>query len=194
MYLIVGLGNPGFEYRKTRHNVGFMVIERWAFNLRIALKEEGLAKYSLVQFEDNRNVILMCPLTYMNLSGKAVKAYKACYGVRAQNILVIHDDLDLPLGRVRISRNGGSGGHKGISSIIEALGTKDFPRLRIGIGRPRFGEDVVDYVLSPFYEDEWEVVEKVLDIAIEGCELFISKGIDFAMNKVNSKNLAKGGR
>lgn len=193
MYLIVGLGNPGIEYRETRHNVGFMVIEKWSSNLGITLRETKLAKDALIQFNDKK-VILMCPLTYMNLSGKAVKAYKDYYGIQTEDILVVHDDLDLPVGRVKISRNGGSGGHRGVSSVIEYLGSKEFPRVRIGIGRPRFGEDIVDYVLSPFYEDEWEIVEKVLDVAIEGCEAFISHGIDFAMNKVNSKNLAKGGR
>ncbi len=192
VYLIVGLGNPVIQYRDTRHNVGFMVIERWASELRISLKEDNVARYGMVQFKDKR-VILQCPLTYMNLSGRAVKLYKEQYSIMNENIMVVHDDLDFPVGRLRIARDGGSGGHKGISSIINALNSKEFARLRIGIGRPRYGEAVEEYVLSPFYKDELKIVEKVIDVAIEGCELFVSKGIDYAMNRINPQNLVKGG-
>ncbi len=192
VYLIVGLGNPGVQYRDTRHNVGFMVIERWASELKISLRENSVAKYGMVQFGDKK-VILQCPLTYMNLSGRAVKLYKERYGVLNEDIMVVHDDLDLPLGRLRVARDGGSGGHKGVSSIIEALGSKEFARLRIGIGRPRYSESVEEYVLSPFYSDELETLEKVVDLAVEGCELFVSKGIDHAMNRINPQNLVKGG-
>ena len=192
VYLIVGLGNPGVRYRDTRHNVGFMVIERWASELKISLRENSVAKYGMVQFGDKK-VILQCPLTYMNLSGRAVKLYKEWYGVLNEDIMVVHDDLDLPLGRLRIARDGGSGGHKGVFSIIEALGSKEFARLRIGIGRPRYSESVEEYVLSPFYSDELETLEKVVDLAVEGCELFVSKGIDHAMNRINPQNLVKGG-
>jgi len=192
VYLIVGLGNPGVQYRDTRHNVGFMVIERWASELKISLRENSVAKYGMVQFGDKK-VILQCPLTYMNLSGRAVKLYKEWYGVLNEDIMVVHDDLDLPLGRLRIARDGGSGGHKGVFSIIEALGSKEFARLRIGIGRPRYSESVEEYVLSPFYSDELETLEKVVDLAVEGCELFVSKGIDHAMNRINPQNLVKGG-
>jgi len=192
VYLIVGLGNPGVRYRDTRHNVGFMVIERWASELKISLRENSVAKYGMVQFGDKK-VILQCPLTYMNLSGRAVKLYKERYGVLNEDIMVVHDDLDLPLGRLRVARDGGSGGHKGVSSIIEALGSKEFARLRIGIGRPRYSESVEEYVLSPFYSDELETLEKVVDLAVEGCELFVSKGIDHAMNRINPQNLVKGG-
>ncbi len=192
VYLIVGLGNPGIQYRDTRHNVGFMVIERWASELKISLREDNVARYGMVQFEDKR-VILECPLTYMNLSGRAVKLYKERYGIMNENILVVHDDLDLPLGRLRIVRDGGSGGHKGVFSIINSLGSKEFARLRIGIGRPRYGEAVEEYVLFPFYKDQLETIERVIDVAVEGCELFVSKGIDYAMNRINPQNLVKGG-
>ncbi len=192
MYLIVGLGNPGFEYRGTRHNIGFRVIEEWVSELGLVFKENYYSRYTMVQFYDKK-VILQCPLTFMNLSGKAVRIFRDQFEIKNHNIMVVHDDLDLLMGKLRIARNGGSGGHKGISSIIDALGTKDFTRLRIGIGRPRYGESVEDFVLSPFYEDEMEIVEKIIPVAIEGCELFISKGIDHAMNKVNAQNLGKGG-
>ena len=192
MYLIVGLGNPGIEYRETRHNIGCRVVEEWALNLGIALEKDMYSRYAMIQFDDKK-VILQCPLTFMNLSGNAVKAYVDYYDIHNENIMVVHDDLDLPVGRLKIVRNGGSGGHKGILSIIESLSTKDFARLKIGIGRPRYGERIEDFVLSPFYEDHMEIIEKVIPIAIEGCELFISYGIDHAMNKINAQNLGKGG-
>ena len=192
MYLIVGLGNPGLEYRDTRHNIGFRVIEEWALELGIALKTDTCSRYGMVQFDDKR-VILQMPLTFMNLSGNAVKLYRDYHKIQDEDIMVIHDDLDLPVGKLRMTRNGGSGGHKGVLSIIDALGTKNFARLRFGIGRPRYGEDIEEFVLSPFYEDEIEVVEKLIFLAIEGCELFVSRGIDFAMNKINAQNLGKGG-
>ena len=184
MYLIVGLGNPGSEFENTRHNLGFRVIESWVSKLGVNLIESDLCKVAFVEL-GGKKVILQCPLTFMNLSGKAVRAYKDCYDIKTENILVIHDDLDLPLGRLRLARNGGSGGHKGVQSIIEELGSQDFPRLRIGIGRPRYGERIEDFVLSPFYKDQRKTIEKVIPIAIEGCELFVSNGIDYAMNKIN---------
>lgn len=188
----MGLGNPGFEYQVTRHNIGFRVIERWALELGIALKEDGYSRYGMIQFGDKK-VILQCPLTYMNLSGKAVRLYKDYYQIYNEDIMVVHDDLDLPVGKLRIARNGGSGGHKGVLSVIRSLGSKDFARFRIGIGRPRYGEDIEDFVLSPFYEDEIEIMEQIIPLVIEGCELFISRGIGYAMNKINAQNLAKGG-
>ncbi len=193
VYLIVGLGNPGLEYRDTRHNAGFMVIERWASELGVVLKEDKWARWGIVQFDDNKKVILQCPLTFMNLSGEAVRIYKEYYRIPYENLMVIHDDLDLQVGRLKIARDGGSGGHKGVLSIIEALGSKDFPRLRIGIGRPKYGESIEEYVLSPFYKEEMEIIERVISLAVEGCKLFITKGIDHAMNKINPQNLVKGG-
>lgn len=193
MYLIVGLGNPGLEYRDTRHNAGFMVIERWASELGVVLKEDKWARCGIVQFDEDKKVILQCPLTFMNLSGEAVRIYKEYYRIPYENLMVIHDDLDLQVGRLKIARDGGSGGHKGVLSIIEALGSKDFPRLRIGIGRPKYGESIEEYVLSPFYKEEMEIIERVISLAVEGCKLFIAKGIDYAMNKINSQNLCGGG-
>jgi len=188
VYLIVGLGNPGVEYQETRHNIGFRVIEEWASELGISLKKSGYSRCAMVRFDDRR-VILQCPLTFMNLSGKAVRLFKDYYKIQNEEIMVVHDDLDLPVGRIKMMRNGGSGGHKGVLSIIESLGSNNFARLRLGIGRPRYQEKVEEFVLSPFYEDEIETVDRIISLAIEGCELFIARGIDFAMNKINAQNL-----
>ncbi len=134
--------------------------------------------------------MLLCPLTFMNRSGKAVRAGADYYDIEPGNILVIHDDIDLPVGRVKVSRGSGSGGHKGVQSIIDHLGSTQFIRVKIGIGRPRYDEAVEDYVLAPFYKDERDIIEDVLHLATQACELFVSEGIEPAMNKINCQNLA----
>jgi len=128
---------------------------------------------------------LLCPQTFMNLSGKCVKACKESLGVRTEGILVIHDDLDLPLGRVKAAKKGGAAGHKGIQSLLDHLGSGEFSRIRMGIGRPKLGEQVPEYVLSPFYREDRLVVEAMLQKAVRGCELFAFQGIEAAMNEIN---------
>jgi PTH1 family peptidyl-tRNA hydrolase len=185
LFLIVGLGNPGPRYRYTRHNVGFMVIHRWARALGVRLlsrRFEGKSSFAIVQ---DREVLLLCPQTFMNLSGKSVRICSESLGVRNEEILVVHDDLDLPLGRVKVARRGGDGGHKGIQSILEHLGTREFSRVKIGIGRPRRGEAVHEFVLSPFYRRDRAAVEAVLQKAVHACELFVSEGTETAMNEIN---------
>jgi PTH1 family peptidyl-tRNA hydrolase len=137
-----------------------------------------------------RKAVLLCPETYMNLSGSAVKACVDYYDVVQERMLVIHDDLDLPVGRIKVGRKGGSGGHKGVASIIRNLGTMEFPRVKIGIGRPRYGEPVDDFVLAPFYKDQREVTERVIQGAVQACALFISEGIEAAMSAINCRNFA----
>ena len=192
MYLIAGLGNPGIKYRNTRHNVGFKVINLWAKSLGIRLRGRRFgSKNTRTTFQD-RPVILLCPLTYMNQSGKSIRACVDFFDLRAENILVIHDDIDLPVGKIRIVRYGGAGGHKGVLSVVHHLGTHEFPRLKIGVGRPRHdGESIEDYVLSPFYRDEKGIIQEVIQLAIRACELFIAHGIDSAMNEINYQNLTK---
>jgi PTH1 family peptidyl-tRNA hydrolase len=185
--LVVGLGNPGPKYRYTRHNVGFMVIHRWARALGVrllSLRFEG--KSGGARFQD-RELLLLCPQTFMNLSGTCVKACTESLGVRTENILVVHDDLDLPLGRVKAAKKGGAGGHKGIQSLIDHLGTREFSRVRIGIGRPRLKERVPDFVLSPFYREDRAAVEAMLQTGVRACELFVSEGIETAMNEMNGQ-------
>jgi PTH1 family peptidyl-tRNA hydrolase len=128
----------------------------------------------------------------MNQSGKSIRACVDFFDLKAENILVIHDDIDLPLGKLRLVRDGGAGGHKGILSVVHHLGTREFPRLKIGVGRPRHhGESIEDYVLSPFYSDEKGIIQEVIQLAIRACELFIADGIDPAMNEINYQNLTK---
>ena len=192
MYLIAGLGNPGIKYRNTRHNVGFKVINLWAKSLGIRLSGRRFgSKNTRTTFQD-KPVILLRPLTYMNQSGKSIRACVDFFDLRAGNILVIHDDIDLPVGKIRVVRDGSAGGHKGVLSVVHHLGTREFPRLKIGVGRPRYnGESVEDYVLSPFYHDEKGVIQEVIQLAVRACELFVANGIDSAMNRINNQNLTK---
>ena len=192
MYLIAGLGNPEIRYRNTRHNVGFKVVNLWAKSLGIRLSGRRFeSRNTRTTFQD-KPVILLRPLTYMNQSGKSIRACVDFFDLRAGNILVIHDDIDLPVGKIRLVRDGSAGGHKGLLSIIHNLGTREFPRLKIGVGRPRYnGESVEDYVLSPFYHDEKGVIQEVIQLAVRACELFVANGIDSAMNRINNQNLTK---
>ena len=154
MYLIAGLGNPGPQYEHTRHNIGLAVVEQWGKSLGATLQNRRFrSKHALVDFRGNP-VVLLCPLTFMNKSGESVRDCIHHYDLETTKLLVVHDDLDLPLGKIKVVRNGGAGGHKGVSSIIHLLGSSEFSRVKIGIGRPRHKEAVVDYVLSCFYDDE----------------------------------------
>ena len=192
MYLIAGLGNPGLKYRNTRHNVGFKVINLWAKSLGIRLSGRRFGSRNTRTTFQDKSVILLRPLTYMNQSGKSIRACVDFFDLKAENILVIHDDIDLPLGKIKVVRNGGAGGHKGILSVVHHLGTREFPRLKIGVGRPRYdGESIEDYVLSPFYGDEKGIIQEVIQLAIRACEVFIAHGIDSAMCEINYQNLTK---
>ena len=185
MDLIVGLGNPGRIYSHTRHNIGFMVIDAMCRNMGVRLESRRFHSKNLVVEKYGRDVILLKPATYMNLSGKSVKACADFYHIESNHILVIHDDLDLPLGRIKVAGHGGAGGHRGIKSIIENLSEAAFPRIKIGIGRPEQGEPIEEYVLSPFYTHQTEMLKKVIDLSINACELFLSDGIVTAMNRIN---------
>jgi PTH1 family peptidyl-tRNA hydrolase len=185
VYLIVGLGNPGSRYRDTRHNVGFWVIDLWSQDLGVRLAGRRYQSRNVrTRFQD-QDIILLCPQTFMNLSGKSVKGCSDYYHLESRKILVIHDDLDLPVGGIKVVREGGAGGHRGVLSVIEHLGSMQFPRIKIGIGRPRYGETIEDYVLSPFYQDEKNMMEKAVKMAVRACELFVSEGIETTMNHVN---------
>lgn len=130
----------------------------------------------------------------MNLSGLSVKACAENYSISSYNILIIHDDLDLPLGKVKAVEKGGSGGHRGVQSIFDHFGCRDFPRLKVGIGRPEYGENIEDFVLSPFYPDERDILKEVISYSVQGCRLFISEGIKVAMNRINGNKIeTKGG-
>jgi PTH1 family peptidyl-tRNA hydrolase len=182
--LIVGLGNPGPEHAGNRHNVGFHVIDRLADRLRLSLDKfeaQGLLARGTVS---GTPVILLRPLSYMNRSGSVVKPIVSRYKVRPEDLLVVHDDLDLPLGKVRIRAGGGSAGHRGMQSIISALRTSDIARIRIGIGRSS-GEPPEEYVLEDFSLDESIAMETAYDQAIAAVLCFTREGIAAAMNKHN---------
>jgi PTH1 family peptidyl-tRNA hydrolase len=191
VYLIAGLGNPGPKYKDTRHNIGFMVVQDWAKRLGVRLAGRRFkAKCGQTVFQD-RNILLLCPQTFMNLSGVSIELCADFYRVVPENILVVHDDVDLPVGRVRLVKNGGAGGHKGVLSIFEHLGTRRFNRLKVGIGRPHREEAIDEFVLNPFYEGDRLIVEKVIDLSKRACEIFVTEGIAVAMNRINCQNLAQ---
>lgn len=184
--LIAGLGNPGREYSESRHNVGFKVLDTLAntFNLSFSRVESN----ALVQkhtYHDKR-LILAKPQTFMNRSGLAVGALARFYKIEAWNVLIVSDDLDLPLGRIRLRPGGGSGGHRGLLSINQHLGTDQFPRLRIGIGRPPGNQDPADYVLHRFHPEEQQELEILLAESRDCILSFVDDGIENAMNQYNA--------
>ncbi len=182
MWLVVGLGNPGPAYQITRHNVGFMVLDAMA--KRLALK--GWEEFCQALVLKSEKISLAKPQTFMNLSGQSVSCLARQWQLLPEEILVVHDDLDLPLGRIKIVRSGGSGGHRGVASVIEHLGSRDFPRVKVGIGRPGPGKSVSDYVLSPFEEQELKVVAEIIEKAAEAIETIVESGLERAMNIFNA--------
>lgn len=193
MELIVGLGNPGREYAANRHNVGFHCVNHLARQCGIQLnRRKGRSRVGVGRVE-GKEVVLAKPATYMNLSGEAVKLLMQQYDVPIAGLVVAHDDMDLPLGKLRLRQGASAGGHRGAASIIAALGTQDFVRLRIGIGRPEGtdgrrgagGDDVVGYVLGDFTRADREVVEGAIDRAVEAIRCLLTEGLTVAMNKYN---------
>jgi PTH1 family peptidyl-tRNA hydrolase len=187
MKLIVGLGNPTKEYDGTRHNIGFMAIDALAeeFGIRVdTLKHKAMTGSGYI---GGQKVILAKPVTYMNLSGEAVRAISDYYKIPAEDILIIFDDTTLDVGRMRIRKKGSAGGHNGIKSIIAHLGTTEFPRVKIGIGAKREGQDLADYVLSRFPKEDKEALKEVLEDTKNAVELIVQDDIEEAMNRYNKK-------
>ena len=179
--LIAGLGNPGPKYAANRHNVGFRCVERLGSALGLAFdKRQKQARIAMGDLT-GRRVILAKPQTFMNESGRAVVPLVRFYNVQLEHLLVVYDDLDLPLGTLRLRPGGGSGGHNGMRSIIEHLGTQDFARLRVGIGRPPGRMDPAAYVLQDFSADEGPLLEETLERALTAIETWLRGGIDAAM-------------
>jgi PTH1 family peptidyl-tRNA hydrolase len=184
--LIVGLGNPGSEYASHRHNVGFQVVQALASAHSLTFARRRRAKARVAEGRIGlRQVLLAKPQTFMNLSGKAVGRLSRTHEIPSECILVIYDDLDLPLGRLRLRPEGGSGGHQGMHSIIEALGTRAFPRLRVGIDRPPGNMDPANYVLQPFTEQEAALAGEAVERAVAAVECWLSEGIVAAMDRFN---------
>lgn len=186
MKLIAGLGNPGRLYRDTRHNLGFKVVDKLSkkFALKVIRKERFGAKFGEVRIKKEK-IILVKPLTFINLSGEAVSHLCRYFRLEPSSLLVICDDLNLSLGKIRIRPKGSAGGHKGLHSIIEKLGTKDFARLRIGIGNPLPTEDAVNFVLSKFNPQEKILIDQSVTLAAEAVEVIIAEGIEVAMRRYN---------
>lgn len=188
MYIVVGLGNPGSKYYDNRHNIGFRVIDKLA-------KEYGV-KINKLKFKSEYNetringekIILLKPQTYMNNSGEAVKEVKNFFGVDTKNIIVIHDDIDLEYSRIKVKKNGGSGTHNGLRSILNHIKEKDFPRVRFGIGKPPEYMNLADYVLGNFNKDEIKKLDDFIEESVEIIESIVSNGIDNTMNQYNAKD------
>ena len=187
MKLIVGLGNPGKEYVKTRHNIGFEAIDALANDANISVnKQKFKALYGEGRVGEER-VVLVKPQGYMNLSGEAVKAFATWYKIKAEDILILYDDVSLPPGKLRIRVKGSAGGHNGIKSIIQHLGTSEFERIKIGIGEKPQGWNLADYVLSRFTDAEMKIMSEAIEDVVGAINTIASKGIEAAMNKYNPR-------
>ncbi|MDD2585719.1 MAG: aminoacyl-tRNA hydrolase [Syntrophomonadaceae bacterium] len=183
MKIIVGLGNPGRKYKDTRHNTGYQVVEELAGRYTIA-KEESKFDSIIGHLQiGTEKVLVVKPLTYMNLSGSAVQPLMHWYKLALSDLMVVYDDMDLPTGLLRIRATGGTGGHKGMVSICQRLGSNDFPRIRVGIGRP--ADDTVDWVLGKFYGEEKQIMQATIEKAADALEYWIKNGIVTTMNMYN---------
>lgn len=185
-YLLVGLGNPGKAYEKTRHNVGFMVIDKLAEDFKAVLKSSKFKSMVAEAMIGNKAALLAKPLTFMNNSGMAIGPLVRFYDIPAEQILVIFDDVALPLGTIKLRSKGSSGGHNGLESIIEHLGTREISRIRIGIGRDKMPKDLSSYVLSRFNRAEQQELTRLISRASDASVVFIKSGIDQAMNEFNT--------
>ena len=186
MKMIVGLGNPGLEYDKTRHNVGFMVIDNYAKQYNVdKFKEKFHGLYANI-FHNNECFILLKPLSYMNLSGTVIKRFASFYKIKPEDIFVIHDDLDLPVGKIKVKFKGSSGGHNGINNIIENLKTEVFPRLKIGISKSD-SINTRDYVIGEFNQKDLEIINKIILMTPDIINDFIHNDIEKVMSKYNGE-------
>jgi peptidyl-tRNA hydrolase, PTH1 family len=184
-FLIVGLGNPGRQYRENRHNAGFMVLDRLAGRLNLTFNRVQLRSLIADTRHAGQRVYLAKPQTYMNESGSSVSSLLRFFRIPLQNLLVVYDDVDLPFGTLRLRPGGGSAGQKGVASIIERLGTQEFPRLRFGVGRPPGRMLAAAYVLQNFPKDESAALPAALDTATDAALLFVVEGLTRAMNQYN---------
>ena len=186
--LLVGLGNPGAEYEQTRHNAGFLAVERLAERLGVALPDADPPRTRLADgVWDGRGVALAQPQAWMNRSGPPLAGLLEHYGLPAERVLLLYDDLALPPGQIRLRGKGSAGGHNGVQSVIDALGSSEFPRLRIGIGDRFERGGLVDYVLAPFPDDELDALDAALDLAAEAALAFAADGLSAAMNAYNRR-------
>jgi peptidyl-tRNA hydrolase, PTH1 family len=186
--IIVGLGNPGTEYRMSRHNIGFQVVDRIAQINRISIRVRRFRSFYGTGRINSQQVILAKPMTFMNRSGEAVKKATDFFHLGMEDLVVVHDDLDLPFGRLRFKRRGGDGGHQGVRSIIERLGGNNFLRLKVGVGRPPQGLDSADYVLEVFDRIEQSLLDQILPLAAESLKVMLLEGLEKAMNQFQKRS------
>lgn len=184
MYVIVGLGNPGEEYVGTRHNIGFDVIDFYAKNKNINIHKQKHKALIGEGFIQNKKVLLVKPQTYMNLSGESIGEIVSYYDIPLENLLIVYDDIDLEIGKLRLRAKGSAGTHNGMRSIVSYLKKDTFPRLRIGIGKPE-REDLVDFVLGKFPKNQKKEIQQAIEMAGEAIDVFIFEGIYEAMNQFN---------
>lgn len=185
MILIAGLGNPGKEYENTRHNVGFLTIDKIAEDVGVKITKKGFQSlYNLGQFEESK-ILLLKPQTYMNNCGNALREAREFYKIDTDKIIVIHDEIDLPLGRIKLKKDGGSAGHNGIKSIIPNIGSDNFARVRVGVGKPYDKNNVIKHVLSGFSKEERQQLPEVIESARDSVFAIIINGIEKAMNEFN---------
>ena len=185
MYLIVGLGNPENEYANTRHNMGFDVINHLSRKLNINVNKEKFKGIYGDTILNGEKVILLKPQTYMNLSGESIIQFKQFYKIPPENIIVIYDDIDVDVGKIKIRKKGGPGSHNGMKSVVKELKSEDFPRIRVGIGKPMFKEMMIGYVLEKLNGNEREILEESTKLAANAVYDIITSGIDKAMNMYN---------
>jgi PTH1 family peptidyl-tRNA hydrolase len=190
MYLILGLGNPGRRYQFTRHNIGFMVLEKIAAQWEVDLKQKSFDALWNRGKIAGINLLLAMPQTYMNLSGNSVRKLLSYFKVDVNNLIIIHDDLDLPFGTVRLKTGGGDAGHKGLKSIISCLGTADFMRVRLGIGKPSDKSRIEDYVLQKFDSGETALLHQIIQLAADAAAEIVLSGMQTAMAKYHTKNIS----
>ena len=183
--MIAGLGNPGAEYAQTKHNVGFMLLDTLAKHLEAPewkTKRDALVTETRIGAE---KALLVKPLTYMNDSGRAIGPLLTWYKLRPEDLIVAHDDMDIPVGMIRIRKKGSAGGHNGMKSVLYHMQDENFPRVRIGIGRPPVGWTVIKHVLTPFSPDDRILIDEVIDRLVPAVECIVRDGVDLAMNRFN---------
>jgi len=189
MYLIVGLGNPEKEYENTRHNMGFNVINKIAKDCDIKVSQSKFKGIYTIENINGKKVILLKPQTYMNLSGESIIEFKNFYKIPNENIIVVYDDIDLEPGAIRIRKKGGPGTHNGMKSVVQCLQTEEFVRVRVGIGKPEYKDDMINYVIGAISKSERGKLEEGVNKAAAAVQAIIKDGIDIAMNKFNGKDI-----
>ena len=191
MKIIAGLGNPGDKYANTKHNVGYMFLDELAAHWKVSDWREKHEALAAETYFNDEKIILIKPLTFMNESGRAVGAFLNWYKLEAKDLIVVHDDMDMPVGMHRIRKKGSSGGHNGIKSILSHVGDENFVRFKIGIGHPTDNPDVIHHVLSPFHVEDREKINEAIKILVQAAECVIKYDADMAMNRYNPRKEKK---